>query len=310
MSDLSQELFRQVIDHFDTGIIVTENHTSDWSVCYVNSTFTEMTGYTEEDVLGKNPRFLQNDDEQQAALYDLHTALNQNTSCTVTLRNYTKDGDAFWNRLTIRPLLSKEGIITHYVGSMKNLGKITSDELERARRKANHVTAFRDQQTGLFNQEYFESHFVRDWHLWLREKKDITLVMFTPDHFEIYKKTFGLAAAESALRKIAYLINTNLQRASDTVARYKENSIVALMQGDFTEDKRYFLDQIADKIHDLCVHHPHSPDEQYLTVSLTAVSAQPDHDKNPGELLNKLVTLHNSQDVNSNARQFYEYTPQ
>ena len=206
MSDLSQQLLTQVIDHFDTGIIITENHASDWAVCYVNNTFTEMTGYSEEDILGKNPRFLQGQDEQQAGLYELHTALNQNTSCTVTLRNYTKDGHAFWNRLTIHPLLSKEGLITHYMGNMKNLGEISSQDLERTRRKANHITAFRDLQTGLYNQDYFEAHFLRDWHIWLREERDITLAVFTPDHFDLYTTTFGSAAAESALRKIAYII--------------------------------------------------------------------------------------------------------
>lgn len=309
MPDLSRLLFKQVIDHFDTGIVITENQSSDWAICYVNATFTEMTGYSEEEVIGKNPRFLQKDDEQQASLYDLHTALNQNTSCTVTLRNYTKNGEAFWNRLTVRPLLSDKGEITHYVGSMKNLGEITSEELERSRRKANHVTAFRDQQTGLFNQDYFETHFLRDWHIWLREERVITLALFTPDHFDIYTKTFGPAAAESALRRIAYIINTTLQRASDTVARYKENSIISLMLGDYTEDKSIYLDQIADKVRDLCIHHPHSPDEKFLTISLTAVSVKPDKDKNPSELLSKLIYLHDSQPDSSNARQFLEYDP-
>lgn len=310
MSDLSQQLLKQVIDHFDTGIIITENHASDWAVCYVNNIFTEMTGYSEEDVLGKNPRFLQGQDEQQAGLYELHTALNQNSSCTVTLRNYKKNGDAFWNRLTIHPLLSKEGNITHYVGSMKSLGEISSHEIERTRRKANHVTAFRDQQTGLYNQDYFETHFLRDWHIWLREERDITLAVFTPDHFDLYTTTFGVAAAESALRKIAYIINTTLQRASDTVARYREDSIISLMLGDYTEDDSIYLDKIADKIRDLCIHHPHSPDEKYLTISLTAVSVRPDKNKNPAELLSKLMHLHNSQKQSSNARQYVEYKPQ
>lgn len=310
MSELSRVLFKQVIDHFDTGIVITENQASDWSICYVNHTFSEMTGYSEEEVLGKNPRFLQGDDEQQAALYDLHTALNQNTSSTVTLRNYTKSGEAFWNRLTIRPLLSTSNTITHYVGSLENLGAITSEELERSRRKANHVTAFRDQQTGLYNQDYFEAHFLRDWHIWLREKRDITLAIFTPDHFDIYTKTFGAAAAESALRRIAYITNTTFQRASDTVARYQDNSIISLMLGDYTKDDSMYLDQIADKVRDLCIHHPHSPDEQYLTLSLTAVSVKPDTNKNPGELLNKVIYLHDSQQAISNTRQYMEYDPQ
>jgi diguanylate cyclase (GGDEF)-like protein/PAS domain S-box-containing protein len=307
MSDLSQLLLKQVIDHFDAGIVITENHASDWSICYVNSTFTEMTGYNEEEVLGKNPRFLQGDDEKQSGLTELHAALNQNTSCTVTLRNFSKDGQAFWNRLTVRPLLSKKGEITHYVGIMKNLGNISAQEIENSRQKAGQAISFRDQQTGLYNQEFFETQLLRDWHISMREKRELTVALFTPDYFDIYTTTFGPAAAESALRKVAYIINSTLKRASDTVARYQDNSIITLMLGDYADDNKLHLDQICDKIRDLCIHHPHSPDEKFLTVSLTAVSVKPDKDKIAGDLLREVKRMHNSVDESSNSRQFVDY---
>jgi len=307
MSELGQILFKQVIDHNDSGIIITESLASDWAICYVNKAFTEITGYSEEEVIGKNPRFLQGEDDEQVTLKDLHKALNQKTTSTVTLRNYTKEGDAFWNRLTVRPLLSESGDITHYVGKLENLGAISQQDLARTKRKANRVLSQRDLQTGIYNQEYFETQYLRDWHIWLREEREISLAIFTPDHFDIYTKTFGAAAAESALRRIAYIINTTLKRASDTVARYKDNSIVSLMLGNYTDENQHYLDKIADKVHDLSIHHPHSPDEKFLTVSLTSVAIEPNVKVEPADVIKFLLEKHDNIFINSNARQFINF---
>ena len=307
MSELGQILFKQVIDHNDAGIIITGNLASDWAICYVNKAFSEITGYAEEEVLGKNPRFLQDKDEEQAALKDLHKALNQKTSCVVTLRNYTKDGEAFWNRLSLRPLLSESGEITHYVGTMENLGSISENDLTRTRRKANRVVSQRDQQTGIYKQEYFETQYLRDWNIWLREEREISLAIFTPDHFDIYAQTFGHAAAESALRRIAYIINTTLKRASDTVARYQENSIVSLMLCNYADENQHYLDKIADKVLDLSIHHPHSPDEKFLSVSLTTVSIKPDIKVEPVDVINFLMEKHNNMFATSNSRQYINF---
>lgn len=304
MSDLSAQLFQQIIEHIDEGIVITENHQSDWAICYVNSAFTEITGYSAEEVIGKNPRFLQGDDKQQAALYELHDALNQNRSCSVTLRNYTKDGEAFWNRVSIKPLMSKDGRITHHVGRMENLGSISPADLERVKRPAPVKTNFRDPQTGLFTQEYFESHFVRDWNIWQREEKEISLAIFTPDHFDIYKSTFGVSAADSALRKIAYIINSSLKRASDISARFYDDSILCLMLGDQTDEEELLLKGIAKKIDDLLLHNPHAPDSKYLTVSFTAISTLPKTDKQPADFMNQLIMAHQAQQHISGAKTY------
>jgi len=304
MSDLSAQLFEQIIQHDDQAIVITENHQSDWSICYVNNAFTEMTGYAAEEVLGKNPRFLQAEDKQQSGLSELHDALNQNRSCSVTLRNYTKNGEAFWNRLTVKPLLSKDGRITHHVGRMENLGDITPADLERVQRITPRPTGFRDLQTGLYTQEYFESHFLRDWNIWQREGKEISLAIFTPDHFDIYRSTFGASAADSALRKIAYIINSSFQRASDLSARFYEDSILCLMLGDHTDEDETLLKGIATKIDNLLLHNPHAPDTRYLTVSYTSISTLPAKDQLAADFLNKLIMAHQTKQHVSGAKTY------
>ena len=83
-----------------------------------------MSGYTSKEVLGKNCRFLQGTDNEQEAVAELRTAIKEQRQCKVLLRNYRKDGTLFWNELTVSPVRSDNGILTHYVG-------IQSDVTER-----------------------------------------------------------------------------------------------------------------------------------------------------------------------------------
>jgi len=292
MSDLPSKIFQQIVDHIDEGLMITENHQSDWRICYVNNAFTEITGYSAEEALGKNPRFLQGDDNNQSSLSEIHEALNNNQTCSVTLRNYSKDGEAFWNRITIKPLLSKDGFITHFVGQIESLGALSSYDLENSQKERAFSNPIRDPQTGLFKQDYFEAQLFRDWHIWMRENKALSLAIFTPDHFDIYKKTFGAATSDSALRKIAYIINSSLRRASDLVARCYDDSIVCLMLGEQADEDEKLLKGIANKVDNLLLHNPHAPDSKYLTVSFTAMSTLPSTRIQPADYLKELIKAH------------------
>lgn len=108
------------------GIIITDPNQPDNPIIYVNPGFERMTGYSAEEVLGKNSRLLQGSETHQPVLEQLRAAFRDEEDCTVTLRNYRRDGDLFWNELSISPVRNAEGKVTHYVG-------IQTDVTERKR---------------------------------------------------------------------------------------------------------------------------------------------------------------------------------
>jgi PAS domain S-box-containing protein len=98
------------------GIILTDAGLPDNPIIFVNPAFERLTGYTAEEAIGKNCRFLQGPDTDPEAVAKLHEAVEQRTDANVVLLNYRKDGSTFWNDLTIAPVPDADGNVTHFVG--------------------------------------------------------------------------------------------------------------------------------------------------------------------------------------------------
>ncbi|MGC1632608.1 MAG: PAS domain S-box protein, partial [Gelidibacter sp.] len=113
------------------GIIISDALQKDNPIIYFNPAFQELTGYSPEEILGKNCRFLQAEDTDQESVTKLREAIQKEKSCQVTLRNYKKDGTLFWNELYINPIKNHDGLVTHYIGIQNDITKRKNAEEER-----------------------------------------------------------------------------------------------------------------------------------------------------------------------------------
>lgn len=95
--------------------LVDANH-PDWPLRWVNPAFTSMTGYLPAEVVGRNCRLLQGPDTDRGQVEVLRAALKANRDVVVVLLNYRKNGTAFWNQLSVSPVLDSSGVTTHFVG--------------------------------------------------------------------------------------------------------------------------------------------------------------------------------------------------
>ncbi|GAA4013444.1 hypothetical protein GCM10022631_26360 [Deinococcus rubellus] len=98
------------------SIAIADARQPDLPIIYVNPAFERLSGYPAAEVTGRNCRFLQGEDRDQAARRELHAALIQGRSTTTVLRNYRKDGTLFYNELTLSPIRDAAGKVTHVVG--------------------------------------------------------------------------------------------------------------------------------------------------------------------------------------------------
>ncbi len=132
-AEIRLKLLERAISASSNGIIITDARLSDNPMIYVNPGFERMTGYTADEVLGKNGRFLEGPEANQPALEHLRSAIKAELYCVVNLRNYRKDGRLFWNELSISPVRDSEGRLTHYIGVQTDTTerKRTEDALQR-----------------------------------------------------------------------------------------------------------------------------------------------------------------------------------
>jgi sigma-B regulation protein RsbU (phosphoserine phosphatase) len=98
------------------GITISDMRLPDNPLVYVNPGFTEITGYSREESIGRNCRYLQGPDTDPDAIAEIRNAIAERRSCVMELLNYRKDDTSFWNRLSLTPLRDESGEVTHYVG--------------------------------------------------------------------------------------------------------------------------------------------------------------------------------------------------
>jgi phosphoserine phosphatase RsbU/P len=138
-----EDLLINAINKSNEGITISSIDQPDSPLIFVNDGFERLTGYTKEDVIGKNCRFLQGKETDHAAVDVLRHAISNKQQTTVELLNYKKDGTPFWNRLSITPLKNESGITTHYVGVQSDITEIRETQKELT--EANNILAlFKD----------------------------------------------------------------------------------------------------------------------------------------------------------------------
>ncbi len=138
------------------GITIADANLPEMPLIYINDAFTRITGYTPQDTLGRNCRFLQREDRDQQGLTDLRVALTQGKDCTILLRNYRKDGELFWNELFTSPILDEQGRLTHFIGVQTDVTQriIIRDALQTERDAlAQALAQLRDTQAMLIHSE-------------------------------------------------------------------------------------------------------------------------------------------------------------
>jgi PAS domain S-box-containing protein len=106
------------------GILITDATEFDNPLIYVNPAFERITGYSRDESVGRNARFLQGNETERNAVQAIRAAVEGEETFRGSVLNYRKDGSSFWNGLTISPIVDENGAKTHFVG-------ILSDETAR-----------------------------------------------------------------------------------------------------------------------------------------------------------------------------------
>ncbi|EDM37802.1 two-component hybrid sensor and regulator [Pedobacter sp. BAL39] len=109
-------LLVKVLEAANTGVVITDNLLPDNPIIYCNPAFEQLSGYSRDEIIGRNCRFLQSSDRSQQARFDIRAAIDAGENCVVQVRNYTKTGVLFHNELYLSAVKNESGEVTNFIG--------------------------------------------------------------------------------------------------------------------------------------------------------------------------------------------------
>lgn len=120
---ISAKLLQLAVDTANDGIVICEHEGEDDILIYANAAFERLTGFGIEDILYRDCRFLQRNEGDQTAREAIRNALLQGQPCREILRNYRKDGSAFWNELSITPVFNEAEKRMYFIGIQRDVSE-------------------------------------------------------------------------------------------------------------------------------------------------------------------------------------------
>jgi diguanylate cyclase (GGDEF)-like protein/PAS domain S-box-containing protein len=204
------------------GIVITRLVNEQSCIEYANPAFERITGYLEEEILGKDPRFMAAPGMDLAERAQLREAIAARMGCNVVLRNLRKNGELFWNDLAITPVQDEHGAVTHFIGVITD---VTATMLRTAHleHEVNH-----DPLTGLANRNLLWDRLEQALHLSQRHKSLVATVLIDLDNFKVINDTYGHEAGDVVLKVVARRLQASV-RDSDTVARMSGDEFVLIL---------------------------------------------------------------------------------
>lgn len=144
--ELSPEVLEQALHATDIMLVLTDPREDDNPIVWVNDYFSQFTGYSRDEVLGRNCRFLQGDDRDQPAVRRVRRAVEAGEGAHVLLRNYKKDGTPFNNDLFVSPVRERRGDpdspVIYFVGVQNDsTDRVTAEAEVADREREVHETA-------------------------------------------------------------------------------------------------------------------------------------------------------------------------
>lgn len=288
-AEIDTAFMRRVVDRAPEAIVICSAQLPDYPVLYVNSAFERLTGYAAAEVLGGSLRILQGEDRDQEAIGRLRQALQSGEPCRVLVRNYRKNGELFWNELEVQTMRDDGGVLTHFVAFYRD----AASRLRNAERSQEGLPGWsrEDRVTGLSSRAWFDELLAREWRIARREGLPLSLLLFDIDALASYNQTYGKAAGDACLRRIAGSIAGVFRRGSDVVGVWSEGCIGVLAVhrgGSSVAGVVEHAQSTVRRIAEMRIHHPRSPLQRYVTVTAGLATVTPERDEEqPSRLIGR-----------------------
>ena len=271
-------LLMRAMDAASNGIVIADATRPDYPIIYLNAGFERLSGYSAQDVLGRNCRFLQGPGTDATSVRQLSEAVRNGIERKVTLLNYRKDGEPFWNELFLSPVRDDDGRLVQYVGVQNDV-----TERRKAEDQVAHM-AYHDALTGLANRAKLEAKLERALRDAALKDRSLALLFLDLDDFKAVNDRLGHAAGDTLLVEAARRL-CGVCRPGDTLARQGGDEFLILLEA-LEQDPEATAGAVAERVAS-ALREPFDLDGETVTMAASVGLSLYPRDARDGESLLK-----------------------
>lgn len=261
-----------VFDNTQEAVLITDANNA---IIDANPAFTRITGYSREEVIGKNPKLLNSGRQDNLFYATMWQSLKQDKAWRGEIWNRRKSGETYPELLSISSICDNDGKVIRYVAVFSDISSIKAHEAELS-----HAANY-DALTGIPNRVLLADRLKQAIAKASREQNMMAVCYLDLDGFKPINDSMGHEAGDLVLIEVAKRIE-NTTRGGDTVARLGGDEFVALLQGlDKGEECAAMLERLLTAIA-----HPFTINNKSFVISASiGVSIYPLDDEDPDTLL-------------------------
>ena len=293
---LSEEHMKKLstaVEQAADGVMITDKN---GVIEYVNTAFTEITGFTREELLGNTPALLKSDKQGPSFYRRLWNTISRGQVFSEIVINRRKGGSLYYEEKTITPQKDRHGNITHYISTGKDITERMINQ-ERLYHLAHH-----DSLTGLPNRTLFLDRLSQAIARTRRHNRQVAVLFIDMDRFKVINDTLGHGVGDKLLQKVSQALGTCV-REGDTVARLGGDEFAIILNDLASQED---IPPIAEKIL-RTMREPVLVEERELFITTSiGISLFPDDGDNSETLLKKAdVAMYHAKATGKNTYQFY-----
>ena len=278
------------------GITITDHR---GKIQMVNSAFTEITGYTAQEAIGKNPRILKSDRHNHKFYSDMWDSLLRKGQWQGEIWNRKKSGEVYPEWLSITAVKDENGETVNYVAVFHDMSELKEKE-EQVR---HHL--YNDPLTGLPNKTLFMDRLSVAIDKTRESRTPIAVMMLDLDNFKHVNDTYGHSFGDILLQMAAKRLASGI-RNEDTMAREGGDEFLFLLSRLSSQETSA---DVAMRLMELMVKPFHLKGEEvYLTCSI-GITLFPADGREPEELVkNADIAMHRTKETGKNSYQLFTST--
>ena len=240
-----QDLTQSVFQHLHEGLLITD---PDHRVLEVNPTFSQITGYTRDELIGAIPPLLRTteaDTDRNTQLAQMSAALDADGSWRGELRHVQRNGEPGLLQLAISAVRNTDGTVRNHVLAVTDITR-TREQWEQLQRQAHS-----DELTRLPNRVRLAQMLQTAMQTSRREGSLLTVCYLDLDHFKPVNDRFGHEAGDRLLVELANRMRRSLRSwagGDDVVARIGGDEFVLLLRTATLEESRHAVERVLNQV--------------------------------------------------------------